>query len=202
MNDPLNCSEIRALLVLFVGDDLDAAESARVARHLAECGPCRAEQARWMENRSRLATLRETTGRPSQSVWSDVRAELVREGRIGPARRAAPRRLSWAPIVRMAAAAAVVLSVVFFTLRDHPVGPEGPAVSVPSGAQGESVAGPAAPGGAQPPAVQLVTAPLRKATAEDEVLIERAEWLDGPFQRARNGMLNNPALNLAGDELR
>ncbi|MBI5434525.1 MAG: zf-HC2 domain-containing protein [Planctomycetes bacterium] len=213
MNDSLNCNEIRALLVLFVGDDLDAAENARVARHLAECGPCRAEQARWMENRARLATLRDATKFSGPSVWSDVRAELVREGRIGsplveraePTRPAAWRRLSWVPL---AAAAAVLVAVGLFALfdRSDTASPKLP---------GENIAEPTprAEADLQPPPelrsapellpgseVQLANSPLRKAGVGDQALIFSAESIDGQLSRSRHGSQNNPALNLAGDE--
>ncbi|MCC6407698.1 MAG: zf-HC2 domain-containing protein [Planctomycetes bacterium] len=201
MNDSLNCNEIRALLVLFVGDDLDAAENARVARHLAECGPCRAEQARWMENRARLATLRDATKFSGPSVWSDVRAELVREGRIGsprvertqPIRPAAWQRLSWVPL---AAAAAVVVAVGLFALLDR-------SDSTSPKLPGENVAEPtphAEPEPRSTPEVQLANSPLRKAGVGDQALIFSAESIDGQLLRARHGSQNNPALNLAGDE--
>ncbi|MCK6446369.1 MAG: zf-HC2 domain-containing protein [Planctomycetes bacterium] len=228
MNDPLNCTEIRALLVLFVGDDLDAAEAARVARHLSECGPCRAEQARWMATRSKLATLRELPNAPGQgtspSVWSNVRAELLAEGLIGSARdvgappvssSGAPlhapvsafdqsRRKTWVPL---AAAAAAVVALTLFILRDRANTPVLDDPSVPKGhvVDGDAVADQTpglAPGRESVAVPQLVHSPLRKAGAGDEALIQRAEWVDGLLMRPQFTTTNPPTLNLASEELR
>jgi anti-sigma factor RsiW len=202
MNDSLNCTEIRALLALYVGDDLDAAESARVARHLADCGLCRGEQTRWVESRSRLATLRQTTTFSGPSVWSDVRAELVREGRIEPVRRIALRRFSWAPL---AAAAAVVVAVGLFTLlrgAGEDGSPLGGAVAQPTAAPGDAPVQLAnqTPVAETTNVAQPAGSPLRKAGAGDRALIYDAESIDELFLRARRASSNNPALDLAGDE--
>jgi hypothetical protein len=206
MNDSLNpdglsCNEIRALLVLFVGEDLDAAESARVARHLSECGACRAEQARWMENRARLATLRETTTFSGKSVWRDVRAELVREGRIADGgAKAVPRVLRWAPF---AAAAAALLAFGVFTWIERGDAPrmEDPIVDAPAPVEPSEDRAQPPTGDATQPVIgpQLANSRLRKAVPGEEALIFTAEPLD-PFDRARRGLSNAPALNLAGDE--
>lgn len=231
MNDSLNCTEIRALLVLFVGDDLDAAEAARVARHLSECGPCRAEQARWMATRSKLATLRELPNAPGQgaspSVWSNVRAELLAEGLIGSARdvreapgapvrasdepaRVHPRRTLWVPL---AAAAAALLATTLFLLRDGtstpvldaPSAPNGDVVDADVGVDGDALADQTstpAPRSESVAVPQLVHSPLRKAGAGDEALIQRAEWVDGLLMRPQFTTTNPPTLNLASEELR
>ncbi|MCE9594763.1 MAG: zf-HC2 domain-containing protein [Planctomycetes bacterium] len=200
--DGPSCNEIRALLVLFVGEDLDAAESARVARHLTECGPCRAEQARWVENRSRLASLRETTTFSGPSVWGEVRAELLREGRIArtgsdvaKARpTATPRVLRWAPIMGAAAAAAALIAFGVFTWLDRDAAPttaphqEPPIADVTPVEDAQPIHG-----------AQFAGSPLHKAGVGEEALIFTAEPVD-PFNRGRHGALTDPALNLAGDE--
>ena len=55
-NDP-QCEEMRAALPLFVGGELEAADMASGERHLAGCGACRAELARFRAAREELRSL-------------------------------------------------------------------------------------------------------------------------------------------------
>ncbi len=167
MNDSVTCNEIQAQLALFVGDDLDPAASGRIQRHLVGCTTCDGELARLATSRSRIASLRELTADAAPSVWSNVRAELAREGRLiessAPRNIAVRRPWQFARWSGLTAAAAALVAMAFWvghgsdSIVSNPNGVASPLNHVP---------------------VQLVSNGLRKARPDEAPLLIGAEHLD------------------------
>lgn len=120
------CFEVRGMLPLFVGGDLESDDTARVGLHLGDCGACqvhltRAQVARH-ELRSELSRL--VDGHEPQ-LWPVLRESLAREGlfRAEPVTPSAPARRAagllsvrtWRPV---AAVAAALLAVAYFGQSD------------------------------------------------------------------------------------
>jgi hypothetical protein len=189
MNDSVNCNEIQAQLALFVGQDLDATEEARVAGHVNGCASCERERARLEHSRARLTSLREASALRGASVWSAVRQELLREGRIATSGSVAPnihrgtRVLRW---LTVSAAAAAVIAFAWFANQagdgrlQAPVAP--PVASTPT------VSAP----------IELAINKLRKARPDEESLIQNARPLEPDLGRGLQS--NNPEFGLVGDE--
>jgi len=78
------CTDALAALPLYVGQDLDIAESDNVALHLDGCDSCSDEHERAQDARAVFAggswTTHESEG---PSLWAGVRAGMVAEGLIG-----------------------------------------------------------------------------------------------------------------------
>lgn len=105
MESTPRCDEIRAVLPLVVGGELEPSDLAAGERHLAACGACRAELERYRAARAALLRAAELLP-PAPAQWTLLRARLVAEGRIHGAQGArAPARRSW----RAGAAAALLL---------------------------------------------------------------------------------------------
>ncbi|MCB9904216.1 MAG: zf-HC2 domain-containing protein [Planctomycetes bacterium] len=125
---PENCMDVQNALHLYVGADLEAEVQVAVARHLDGCANCRARATEAQAARAALLGLAVDVPLTT-SVWSDVRAQLIREGRIASA--AAPRRTPWWIIP--AAAAASVAAVLVTLALNRDVSPLQPTPSLPNG---------------------------------------------------------------------
>ncbi|MFT5154989.1 MAG: hypothetical protein ACI841_004997, partial [Planctomycetota bacterium] len=155
---PENCNEVRALLPLFVGEDLEPQEMVAVQAHLVSCGSC--EQYFHRASDARAALVQDCRQRSesqpfnpvTDDLWSGLRTNLQDEGLIatsagnltgatpvaGPASAPAalrPIRRLW---VGTLSAAAAVLFAMFLTqgMRSD-VAPLG---TTPSGASDAVVA--------------------------------------------------------------
>jgi anti-sigma factor RsiW len=102
----MNCEEIRELLPLHAGDDLDGAERDRVEEHVALCGACARELDHYREARAALASIREPF--PPPGGWRDLRAD-IQAAAFPP--RALRRPLLFDEILRYAALALIGLAV-------------------------------------------------------------------------------------------
>jgi hypothetical protein len=110
MEIPENCIDVQNALHLYVGADLETEVQVAVARHLEACAGCRAQADDAQAARAALLVLK-SDAPPAISVWSDVRAQLLREGRIAGAPVA--RRSPWwiVPAAAAASVAAVLLTL-------------------------------------------------------------------------------------------
>lgn len=109
----MRCRKCQEAISRSIDGELSRREQARLEKHLALCPECRALSAdlgKIVAGASRLATLG-----PSEKVWSNIRAELVRARReverVGDAR---PRPAFWlgAPALRSVGVAALALVVI------------------------------------------------------------------------------------------
>ena len=66
----MNCSDVRNLIHLDVGDDLRAEEQLQLATHMGHCGDCRSYHARMSSAMTMLLTLRDD---PAQSEMNAKR---------------------------------------------------------------------------------------------------------------------------------
>lgn len=130
MEIPENCMDVRNALHLYVGADLEALVQEAVSRHLEGCASCRAQAADAQAARAALLGL--AVDLPlTTSVWSEVRAQLVREGRLSGAR--PTRRSPW--WIVPAAAAASVAAVLITLAVNRELHPLQPAPSAPGAPQ-------------------------------------------------------------------
>lgn len=109
MEIPENCVDVQNALHLYVGADLEAEVQAAVSLHLDGCTSCRSQAVG--AQASRTAFLELADDAPISSVWSDVRAQLIREGVLqGPV---SARRSQWwiIPAAAAASVAAVMLTL-------------------------------------------------------------------------------------------
>lgn len=108
-------------LPLWIGGDLDAAETASVERHLAQCPACRAEAERL---RTSQAWLREAMTPPfdladGERLHREVMGRLRREAVAGPT-----RPLARPPVLLMACAATLLLAIVLWRQDPATVAPK------------------------------------------------------------------------------
>jgi len=110
MEIPENCIDVQNALHLYVGADLETEVQVAVARHLEACTGCRVQADDAQAARAALLGLR-SEAPPAISVWSDVRAQLVREGHL--AGTPVARRSPWwiVPAAAAASVAAVLLTL-------------------------------------------------------------------------------------------
>lgn len=122
MEIPENCMDVRNALHLYVGADLEAEVQVAVARHLEGCASCRAQATDAQAARAALLGL--AIDAPlTTSVWSEVRAQLVREGRLSGA--PAARRSPWWIVPAAAAASVAAVLLTLAVNRDlNPLQPE------------------------------------------------------------------------------
>lgn len=67
----MNCDEIRSSLDGYLAHELEPAERARVAEHLADCVACRAEAQAWSELFERTARLPRSI-EPPRDLWPEI----------------------------------------------------------------------------------------------------------------------------------
>jgi hypothetical protein len=187
-----NCTEIQSLLPLWVGSDLEPLELEAVRTHLKECGDCKGLAQRGQAAREVFVTLRtedEETSDATPALWQGVRAQLLKEGLLGPAgadsaqRELAPAgpgisllgspRVWWSAA---AAAAAVVVTLGVTRLLE-------PSTLIQHAEPGASVAATQAlpsPGIVSAPAAGTVTPlALRRAADGEEHMIDQAATYRG-----------------------
>ena len=161
---PVNCTEIRSSLPLYVGGDMDVHELESVALHLDQCADCRRQADRAQQARRVLGVLGEGRGGKRSSsegpdLWGGVRSQLIAEGLLesGPrVVRPLVRPRWWVGGLASAAAAAVLIVTQLRTPGPATSGPATPDAGI------ELVAAPGAGSGevstatAQPEAGGLV----------------------------------------------
>jgi hypothetical protein len=82
-HQPENCAQVRAVIPLLAGDDLEPVALEAARRHTALCGPCAQALEAAREARSALGQLR--VERAAPDVWGPLRETLRAEGLIrGP----------------------------------------------------------------------------------------------------------------------
>jgi anti-sigma factor RsiW len=121
----MNCSEVRKLIPLFAGGDLEPDESGRIEEHLASCKECSSFLDAFRADRELLGSLREKGPGPPVfgEFWSGLRRKLEPEVRRHRNRVFAHR------VLRAVTAAAVLLIVVTFLVsfeEESPVRPPQP----------------------------------------------------------------------------
>jgi len=130
----LTCAEFRERLPLFVGGDLEAEAQSQTTSHLARCEACGEAWRGAVAAREALLSLRGDVTGEGVDLWGGIRTALraaetettrPAEGRL----LAGPGFRSWGKGLA-AAAAAVVLGVVWWADLDAPEDPPTPA-SVP-----------------------------------------------------------------------
>jgi predicted anti-sigma-YlaC factor YlaD len=80
---PLNCSEMKHLIHLDVGDDLRAEEEHQLAAHMEQCSDCRSYHAGMSQAMNALLSLRDDPAiavgnRSTKSVWPAVSRQIRR----------------------------------------------------------------------------------------------------------------------------
>ena len=102
----MNCVEWEERIALYAGGDLSRTEAQAVERHLAECAGC---QLRLSGLRASLSLVQEAHNEPIEAAhFTAVRARVLAEIERGQARR---WRFAW--MSAMAAAAVVLLAVIW-----------------------------------------------------------------------------------------
>lgn len=114
-----HCTDVRALLPLMVGGDLEEGQALAVAEHLAGgCGSCSTALRELERVRGFLRELPKLAPAPAVELWPDLRAALLSEGllRRGPivVRRA---RVGAGGMWLSAAAAALLVGGALWSLR-------------------------------------------------------------------------------------
>jgi len=113
----LSCRQVRRLLPLHVGGDLDPSEASTVDRHLDACAECAAEGRVFQAARSALLGVRTSRARPAGAgLWSAIEARLDATDAAALLRRPWYRKAS----VWSAAAAAALLLALIPVLRPDP----------------------------------------------------------------------------------
>ncbi len=158
--EPMTCSQIRNILALYAGGDLDnAAEAREVEAHLASCEACRAEVDALRASLGALkaaGATEESLPETDPGYWVEVESKL-RERALGvdqlrldrPTWRTLPALLAQAALVLFAAGA----TIWFMASHHQPAGPSAP-TAVAKGTPNGS------------PLYVLVNAPDRYANAE------------------------------------
>ena len=117
------CIEVRGMLPLFVGGDLESGDTERVGLHLGDCEACQAHLSRARVARQELrAELSRLVDGHEPQLWPVLRESLAREGlfrqeHAAPTRRAAGlfSMRTWRPVAGVAAA---LLAVAYFGQSD------------------------------------------------------------------------------------
>jgi hypothetical protein len=126
----------RALWSAAMLEPIAPADETWLTRHLAECGECRADHARYLADRELLRALRETPPEPPRDLWARTSAAIEREAKAGGRGLLGgrdTRRGRFGGLPLGAASGLLVVVVVVGTAllaRDVPVLP--PATSAPS----------------------------------------------------------------------
>jgi anti-sigma factor RsiW len=121
------CTEIENSLPLWVGGDLEPAAQKEVEEHLGRCSRCAEKAAATRLSRTRLLEGLDLESRAigeGPDPWPAIRAALRSEGRLAGSR-ARPTEMRRVFPLRTAAAAAVLLGLVFVWERLAPVSPSG-----------------------------------------------------------------------------
>ncbi len=188
-----SCTEFEGLLPLYVGGDLEPAQSRSVAGHVRACARCAARAARARAARIVYRSAAVTDEPPE--LWEGIRAALVAGGLVhAPRSRVAARGpvpvltrngLAWGGLV--SAAAALLVGVLWITS-----GPEGTGAGLdqpglldaPLALEGASAA-PDALAGVETlravPAALAGPGALRRAGTDDARLADEARWQVVPF---------------------
>jgi hypothetical protein len=121
------CTDVRSLLPLVVGGDLEEDQALAVVEHLETgCEPCAGVLRELQRVRGRLLELPERSPAPAVDLWPGVRATLAAEGRLGGApivlRRA---RVGWGGMSLSAAAAALLVAGALWLAQRDPGVPAG-----------------------------------------------------------------------------
>jgi hypothetical protein len=124
----MRCSKVQKRLPLYAGGDLSDAEAARAREHIEACSACREALRSYEGCLGLLGTLkdREAPEGTWRNYWQDIHRELFlkKEGKAAAraaARAAAPvpgRLIRLGPWVRMAAAAAILVLIVFIAIPE------------------------------------------------------------------------------------
>lgn len=132
------CTDVRALLPLVVGGDLEEGQALAVTEHLEQgCAPCAAALRELQRTRGFLLELPERSPAPAVDLWPGVRAALVSQGSLGrpsiPVRRA---RVGWLGMSLSAAAASALVAGALWTLGRGQLAPIIDASPAPEVAEG------------------------------------------------------------------
>lgn len=126
------CTDVRSLLPLVVGGDLEEDQALAVVEHLESgCEPCATALRELQRVRGHLLELPERSPAPAVDLWPGVRATLAAEGRLG---RPAPVVIRRARVGRLgmslsAAAATLLAAGVLWTMSRGGLAPVDPGVA-------------------------------------------------------------------------
>ncbi len=154
----MNCEEVRDLVPLYAGGELEEGERVAAEAHLAFCADCARELDLYREIRAELAGLR--GDEPPPATWRELREGI--EAELFPRRR---RRPAFGGLLPFAAALLLgaTLGLAAYVARGIPAPSGSPAALAPDGRGiGEFLQGrtPAGPAGALP-AADPAAVPLR-----------------------------------------